>query len=70
MERRASRIVCAYGCVPLHRRRVMLTLILLLQISLPSLTLSDADLEVEVLEPLKSSIEYQLEEANVRVTLI
>ncbi len=46
---------------------MMLTLILLLQISLPSLTLSDADLEVEVLEPLKSSIEYQLEEGNVRV---
>jgi len=43
----------------------MLTLILLLQISPPSLTPSDADLEVEVLEPLKSAIEYQLEEGNV-----
>ena len=34
----------------------MLVLILLLQVSAPS----DPDLEVEVLEPLKSSIEYQL----------
>ncbi len=39
----------------------MLVLILLLQVSAPS----DPDMEVEVLEPLKSSIEYQLEEGNV-----
>ncbi len=47
------------------------TCFLLLQISLPSPTpsptLEDAALEVEVFEPLRSAIKYQLEEGGVRV---
>jgi len=38
-------------------------IILLLQIALPA----EPALEVEVLDPLKTAIEYQLEEGNVRV---
>jgi len=43
------------------------TCFLLLQISLPSPTLDDAALEVEVFEPLRSAIKYQLEAGNVRL---
>ncbi len=45
----------------------MLTLILLLQISLQSLTPSDADMEVEWPEILNTAIEDQLREGGVRV---
>ena len=45
----------------------MLTLILLLQISPPSLTLSDTDLEVEWPEILNTAIESQLRQGGVRV---